>query len=468
MNKLSIKRFKGFGDTGIEFDLNNLSLLLCGENGSGKTSLFDAFKWIFFRNTIFSEIPATTRPEDRELLEKRIKDRFSNRLINQPFEIDIDGINFESYNSQDYQVDMLPSSCTDVIDHIHVDELCQKCLMTNFFRTEFLENNIGFLQNYVNVVLKEDFKEDISISFSTTAPYICTINDPKHGLSVDSNLPHWINEAKLRIIIICIIFSIVNLRTTNSSSRILIIDDIMNSLDAANRTLFAKYLYTAFCQTHRIFLLTHNVSIYNLLIYYDNNIASSGHKFNWQTYHLFSGAFEPIAYQYPVVQEVEFLEHLLSSYPTGGMSLDDIGNKIRKKFESLVHQFTRLLVLGAREETSNIIKTLSSSPSFYFKENGKTCEDLIRQIETIIHRGNVPNKTKVISRAINSYKKENKLIHEWLNELVLLQKIALHPMSHQSGLVNYTIKELTLALEVMKKIESTIKAISNNVEITQL
>ena len=360
MNKLSIKRFKGFGDTGIELDLNNLSLLLCGENGSGKTSLFEALKWIFCRNTIFSEIPATTRPEDRELLEKRIKDRFSNRSINLPFKIDIDGIDFESYNIQDYQVDMLPSSCTDVIDHIQIDELCQKCYMTNFNRNEFLDKNIGFLQDYVNVILKEDFKEDISISISPVVPYICTINDSKQGLSVDSNLPHWINEAKLRIVIISIILSIVNLRPASSESRILIIDDIMNSLDAANRTLFAKYLYNSFCKTHRIFLFTHNVSIYNMLIYYDNNIAPVDNRFNWRTYHLFSGTHEPIAYQYPAVQEMAFLEQLLSSYPAGGISLDDVGNKIRKKFESLIHQFTRLLVFGAREETSNIIKALSS------------------------------------------------------------------------------------------------------------
>lgn len=172
MNKLSIKRFKGFGDNGIEFDLNNLSLLLCGENGSGKTSLFEAFKWIFFRNTIFSEIPATTRPEDRELLENRIKDRFSNRLISQPFKIDIDGIDFESYNSQDYHVDMLPSSCTDAIDHIYIDELCQKCLMTNFDRSEFIENNLEFLQDYVNDTLKTISRKIFQYQLAQASPIL--------------------------------------------------------------------------------------------------------------------------------------------------------------------------------------------------------------------------------------------------------------------------------------------------------
>lgn len=205
-----------------------------------------------------------------------------------------------------------------------------------------------------------------------------------------------------------------------------------------------------------------------MLIYYDNNIASIDHKFNWRAYHLFSSSTEPIAYLYPASQDVESLKQLLSSYPAEGMSLDDVGNKIRKKFESLVHQFTSLLVLGAREETSSIIKTLSCSPAFYFKEDGKTSVDLIKQIDIIINRGNVPSKIEIITKAIDSYKKENKLVHEWLNELLLLQKIALHPMSHQRGLVNYTLKELALALEVMKKIETTIKTISRNVEITKL
>ena len=46
MNNLKVSHFKCF-DSQVELDLpDNSNLLLCGENGAGKSSLFEAIKFV--------------------------------------------------------------------------------------------------------------------------------------------------------------------------------------------------------------------------------------------------------------------------------------------------------------------------------------------------------------------------------------------------------------------------------------
>lgn len=56
-------------------------------------------------------------------------------------------------------------------------------------------------------------------------------------------------------------------------------DDVINSLDMANRGLVAKFIMTHF-QDCQILLLTHNVSFYNLFSYAISNYNNSVDK--WQ------------------------------------------------------------------------------------------------------------------------------------------------------------------------------------------
>lgn len=50
MNNLKVSHFKCF-DSQVELDLpDNSNLLLCGENGAGKSSLFEAIKFVLYRD----------------------------------------------------------------------------------------------------------------------------------------------------------------------------------------------------------------------------------------------------------------------------------------------------------------------------------------------------------------------------------------------------------------------------------
>lgn len=466
MNNLSIRYFKGFGEKGIELFLEGNSLLVCGENGSGKTSLFEALKWIFFHNQIVSNIPATVREEQRLLMIEDIKDEFNHKKYRKPFEILVDGVDYESFDSVPYSVYMVPSSSANARDCMELQSISRDIIMHEFDFDSFMATNREFLEEYINVCLKEDFKEDIKISISAISPYRCTIEDPDRNISIDKYLPKFFNEAKLRIINLITILGIINFQYKKDKSNILVVDDVLGSIDVANRSIFIKFLYGHFSPDYRVFFFTHNTSIFNTIVYYNNNIVPQKKQFKWKTYHLFDSQIEPIIYQYPVVCDSKALSELLKQHPSAGMSLDDIGNKIRKSFEELVHQFAHLLIIGAREETCNVIQQLSIKNYIYYNANGKTAYDLVNQIESIIDSTDHAHIIKAIAKAINDYKQNNDLLRSWLKDIVLMQKIALHPMSHRTGMVNYTVKELNLAIGIIEKLENTIKKLTLQADLT--
>lgn len=66
MNSLCVSNFKAFKETFL-LSLDGKSSLIYGENGSGKTSLFEAVKLFFFKERILKElIPSNMVGEERD------------------------------------------------------------------------------------------------------------------------------------------------------------------------------------------------------------------------------------------------------------------------------------------------------------------------------------------------------------------------------------------------------------------
>lgn len=60
--KLEIERFKAFNEK-IEMDIGDKNLAIYGENGAGKSSLYEALKIIFFKSRIEQSIVNAPTPE---------------------------------------------------------------------------------------------------------------------------------------------------------------------------------------------------------------------------------------------------------------------------------------------------------------------------------------------------------------------------------------------------------------------
>lgn len=213
-----------------------------------------------------------------------------------------------------------------------------------------------------------------------------------------------------------------------------------------------------------MFFLTHNVSLFNLLSYYDNNFTIDEKKFNWEQYHFYELNGEATGYSYPGPYKVKDLEDLLKSEIKADHSLDDIGNKIRKQVEMTVHQISQLLLKGVNGllPLNKLLDSLKRDDfQCYDKNKFKflTANEIIGEIEDILSSGN-PNKIKNIEQHINDWKYKTDQIRNWLSQLALLQKLSLHPMSHSAQLVGYSEKELELAIGLLKNLD-TIISISN-------
>ena len=65
MEKLCINYFKAFSQK-LELEVNRKNILMYGENGSGKSSIYEAIKFAFFQDKIESkEIRLSMTPEER-------------------------------------------------------------------------------------------------------------------------------------------------------------------------------------------------------------------------------------------------------------------------------------------------------------------------------------------------------------------------------------------------------------------
>ena len=124
MNNLKVSHFKCF-DSQVELNLpDNSNLLLCGENGAGKSSLFEAIKFVFYRDKILPNVIGIAGPAAPIGGQQALKRKYFNRRNPQtPFEILVDREDYEIYNVA--KTDAFFISCEDLKHHdkISLDEI---------------------------------------------------------------------------------------------------------------------------------------------------------------------------------------------------------------------------------------------------------------------------------------------------------------------------------------------------------
>ena len=99
INHLRLEHFKAFRDP-AEMTLDGKNVLVYGENGAGKSSLYQALKIIFHRKRIFDAqiAPTVTDPLDRRNAEKDVLGQYNYQLTPlTDFTLAIDGIDFAAY-----------------------------------------------------------------------------------------------------------------------------------------------------------------------------------------------------------------------------------------------------------------------------------------------------------------------------------------------------------------------------------
>lgn len=458
MEKLQVNNFKAFCEETV-FEFAKKSCLFFGENGSGKSSIYEAIKLLFFKDKIENvKIRPTLTPEEKDQCRQDLYSSYNNKKNNTSFQLNINSEDYSVFNNIEYQVFMISSENINYKSNIFLTDLIKSVYFTIEVEVEnFLDEHSELIELEVNSVLK-NFKENIQIKIDSSDNYKCIITDQERKLVRGDELYIYFNEAKLDLVILLFLFVIAQLlNDTTKKNKILVLDDFITSLDTANRTFLIDYILKTFVGYQKI-IFTHNISFYNLITYIINNKYKQSD--DWTFFNLYEIDKSHRIYFHSIVEDTDKIRE---DYQIENSDIIHIGNRIRKRFEILLYEFSKLLMLGAVEDTKKILSLLTQDRPLYFHEH-KTSIDLIDDIQVTLNSDNHYRLANRIQRKIDTYKKENfnnlKVI---LKNLILYQKVTMHPLSHGTiGLANFTTKEIEESLDLLKKLETILNSYENN------
>ena len=318
----------------------------------------------------------------------------------------------------------------------------------------------------INSILKDKFKENISISFDFKEARlddsdILKFIEPIIKIKINDEdckgkLYHHFNEAKLKLISLAIYFTIAKQYENSKSGgfKLLVLDDFLSSLDMANRKYIMQYILDEFKDYQKI-ILTHNLHFFNLII---KLLKLNNAESDWECKKLFIFDDKPEIYDHHTSYISRAEEELKKA------NLDTAANLLRKEFERICSEFEEALQIGKKEELKHIIDKIkggSAIPGYNaYKFLSKficTCKDLIQ---------NCKNLDSIRSRLINFLDSKNKEIlkldsniQKDILENEFLKNIILNPGSHHDMENECYQKELIDTIEQLKKLDEKLKII---------
>lgn len=155
INHLKLEHFKAFRDV-AEMSLDGKNVLVYGENGAGKSSLYQALKIIFHRKRIFDkEIPATvTDPQDRRNAEKDVLSQYNHQLTPLvDFDLEIDGTDYKAFTPTGIDVTMISRDDILAEDEIDVVNLLKKSIVGISDAETFVAEKKDTIETYINLLL---------------------------------------------------------------------------------------------------------------------------------------------------------------------------------------------------------------------------------------------------------------------------------------------------------------------------
>ena len=469
MRKLEIQNFKAFGSDiatfgGTDKADHPLNILCYGENGAGKSSVFEAIKFVFHYQRILRERHIqhlTGEAMNNALRQLQFDYRNKKAPANVDFVIRLNDTDYQNFDTTHYHAYLINGDNLIVQNQIDVKRLLLSAYLAKhdietILTQEFLDLIIG----ETNRTLADFFYEEIRVGKSQNGDYMLRIDDATRDIHQDADLNLYFNEAKLHLVALLLLLASIELMspTENTEKRMLVLDDFITSLDMANRTFLYRYIVQKFA-AFQILIFTHNASFYNLCSHLINE--DNAQQSRWIRQGQFEYNGKHASYSDRSYVTADKLDKQLRDHPG---DLPRIGNSVRQYFEVLLHQLSMLLVAGAKEETCFLLSEISQKAnrrSFHI-ENGKikTSTDLVNSLMNVVDNTPQDRQLQVITKYLNQYRsnQDTDALSENLNAMTIYQKVALHKSSHgHEDLPDLSAKEIKASLTVLKKLEGTIE-----------
>lgn len=472
INNLKLEHFKAFREP-AELVLDGKNVLVYGENGAGKSSLYQALKIIFHRKRIFDAqiAPTVTDPQDRRNAEKDVLGQYNYQLTPlTDFTLEIDNTDYKAYTPSGIDVSMISRDDILAEDVIDVVKLFQKSIVGIADPEKFVAEKKKDIEELLNLFLKECFYEEkLTVELTYNNPnWLLTVKDSsRDNRGRNEKLKEYFNEAKLHIIKLLLLLTAVSYSdavAVTGVARVLVLDDVISSMDSTNRTFFVKLLKEYFDEFQKI-VLTHSVSFFNMADYAFS--IAYGQKDDWKRYQIVEHEANSTIEQR---DSQDYASNINSEYKyrqKNGQPLDPIGNRIRKRFEFLVVEASKLLCAGGIAESGKQIEAINTPKKLYYKYDGTKTQsvyDLIDELTTIIDaEASCPFKTK-LQDVIKEYVSDAEVakLRDTICDLSVYQKVSMHPLSHATGPVPMTAtreieRSITLLMTLEKQLGTLIR-----------
>lgn len=464
INNLKLEHFKAFREP-AELALDGKNVLVYGENGAGKSSLYQALKIIFHQKRVFDAqiAPTVTDPQDRRNAEKDVLGQYNYQLTPlTDFTLEIDGNDYKTYTPTGIDVCMVSRDDILAEDVIDVVKLLKKSIVGIADAEKFVTDKKKTIEELLNLFLKEYFYEEkLTVELTYSRPnWLLTVKDTsRDSRGRNEKLTEYFNEAKLHIIKLLLLLTVIlyNGAAERGDARVLVLDDVISSMDAVNRTFFVELLKEYFGDYQKI-ILTHSVSFFNMAEYAFS--IAYRQKGEWK--------------QFQIVEHEgnsEIVERSSQDYAANinkdkrRQPIGDIGNRIRKRFEFLVCEVSKLLHTGGIAESGKLIEAVNTPKKLYYKFDGtktKSVYDLIEELVAIIDaEASSPFKTN-LQDAIKEYESDTEVakLRDTICDLAVYQKVSMHPLSHATGAMPLsTQKEVDRSITLLMMLEKQIGAL---------
>lgn len=475
MNQIEIAHFKAFDDPiVIDATDKHQNILLFGENGAGKTSLYEAIQLVFFRQRLMA--PHLTIGGTRELRRNEEADfiySYAHRGTNEQPYISINGQQGE-FDTRNYDCYMISGASLQTAAP-ETDAIClPQMLRQAFFSTlpqdvaPFLERHLMELIDRVNQDLSHCFNEDIQTGIEDTQTLQLYIADPKRQLRQSNQLHRLFNEAAIHLTRLLLLLNTIQLLDAQSdrAHKILVLDDIVTSLDAANRSFLTQYILSRFNGFQKI-VLTHNVGYNNL---FACRIDHSGERDQWLKLNLYATERGIHLYCYDRMQTADMLK---KAFDKGELSPETIGNEIRKRLEATAHELAKIYCLGSVETSADILKRLASTdrPLYLAPPDGpsghpRRADDLVAEIRALADRQPQTPLAREITALMEQYQTpaDTPQLAAAVREIKIYKKTLLHQLSHAYTATPPLVgKEVSISLQLLSQLETHLKHVKKNI-----
>lgn len=470
IQNIKIEKFKGFSDVVEIKDMADKSLLIYGENGSGKSSLYEALRLsMYYGRLKSSAVDGAINPAD----EIARRDNWLKRLAyteRPPFIVTINNTNYDSLCTSNVDCYMLSYVDSHKFPFDQDGKLSLNALLDglNFpdFPIDFVRDSFEVILSEVNSVLKKEFYLDIDITVDGSNDHNLIIEDKHSKLKKGTHLDLYFNEAKLTIISLLIKLSTVELTGDHTHDKLLILDDVISSMDMANRAFFTHYILKHFSKYQKI-ILTHNASYYNLF----RSAITLYDKDKWLEHSLLVVS-DSINIASSSVLKNSDAKKLKDDYINGRITANDIANKIRQCLEAQIHDLALWLHMESVDQSGRIINNLlSGTKKVYLKVDRKKIflsEDLNNDLQIILNDGTKTDAEKVANclSKIREYDCKNELTNliPIIKEVRLYEKLVLHQLSHgRTGLPSFSTLEIEKSIDLLVFLSNSLADISKNI-----